>query len=294
ARRAIGYGGELIGKAGKATLLDLLLSGGWFASREEALPWIMAGKVLVGGEKALGGGQRFPVDSAVRVRGYYKRSYAGKGGIKLKTALLGLGVDVADKACLDCGSSVGGFVDCLLSEGASTVYAVDAGKGELAAKLRHDGRVVCLEGTNIAAESLRFLDPKPEVITLDLTYLSLRKAVPICWGIAAEGATVVALVKPIYEMGAADAARKGSMEDKGVLVGVMEGLLRFFADGGIEVTGVTNSPVRGGGGAPELFMALRLARRGPLPVDAAMRAMALGSVGRALALGRFDKDGLSG
>ena len=116
-------------------LIDRLTGEGWFENADEALPFIMAGKVLVDSRQILSGKAKVPADGVIRVKEYYKRKYVNKGGLKLQWALSQFAIDVSGKTALDCGASIGGFTDCLLQHGANLVYAVDAGHGELAGKL---------------------------------------------------------------------------------------------------------------------------------------------------------------
>ena len=243
-------------KPTKIFLIDRLLAEGWFDTADEAQPWIIAGKILVDNQRASSGKIKIRADSDIRIKEYYKKKYVNKGGIKLQKALAEFGVDARNRIALDCGAAAGGFTDCLLQHGAKLVYAVDAGHGELAAKLINNEKVRNLERTNISDESLTRLSPKPDLITLDLSYLSLRKAVPVCGGIIAPQGEIVALIKPIVETGENELKRSGDINRREAIADVLTGLCAFFPSCGFTPAGLTYSPIRGNGGALEYFMRL--------------------------------------
>ena len=244
-------------KVKKCTLIEKLIADGLFDSEREALPWVMERKVLVDNKPAASLKEKISPDADITVKEYYKRSYAGKGGLKLEHAIAVFGVDVSGKTALDCGACTGGFTDCLLKCGAAKVYAVDAGFGQLAGKLALDERVVNMERTNLSDAVLLSLSPKPEVITLDLSYLSLRKAVPVCAEILSGDGTIICLVKPIYEIENAEIKRTGDMYEPEILTDTLNSLCQFFADDGYGILGFTYSPVRGNNGAVEYFICLK-------------------------------------
>ena len=247
--------------ARKDKLIDRLLAEGWFATAGEALPWIIAGKVLVGDQRAYSAAEIAPANAEIRIKEYYKTKYVNKGGLKLEKALAefnaSCGVDVCGKVALDCGASTGGFTDCLLRHGAGRVYAVDAGHGELAGKLLINDKVVNMERTNISDARLKSLALKPEIVTLDLSYLSLRLAVPICRDILAPGGTIIALIKPIVEVESSKIKRSGDVNRREVIAEVLRNLCGVFIAEGFDIAGLTYSPVRGNNGALEYFACLR-------------------------------------
>lgn len=245
-------------KQKKILLSERLISEGWFNSNDEAKTWIMLRRVLVDNLPAVSLTQKVLPFSEIRVKEYYKKRYVNKGGLKLEGALCYFGVDASGKTALDCGASAGGFTDCLLQHGAYCVYAVDAGHGQLAGKLTLDARVVNMEKTNISDSVLLTLNPMPGLITLDLSYLSLRVAVPVCRDILHGQGTIVCLVKPVFEVEDSEARREGNITDRETLCGILTSLAAFFTAQGFVVTGVTNSPVTGNGGALEYFACLAL------------------------------------
>ncbi len=152
------------------TVWEKLLQEGFFTDAKEAETWVMMKKVLVNDQPVWSLHEKVPADGFVRIKEFYKKQYVNKGGFKLEAALGRFGIDAVNKVALDCGASTGGFTDCWLQHGARLVYAVDAGFGQLAGKLASDARVVNMERTNLSDESLTALDPKPEIISLDLSF----------------------------------------------------------------------------------------------------------------------------
>ena len=161
-------------KAKKIPLMEKLMSDGLFENEKAASAALMEGIVYIDGVR-LRGGMKVPSDAVISVKGR-EMPYAGKGGLKLEGALKDFGLSPAGRVCVDAGASTGGFTDCLLHFGAARVYAVDVGWGQLVGRLRQDARVVNCEKTNISDESLLSLSPGPDFGTVDVSYLSLRKA----------------------------------------------------------------------------------------------------------------------
>jgi 23S rRNA (cytidine1920-2'-O)/16S rRNA (cytidine1409-2'-O)-methyltransferase len=228
----------------KEYLIDRLISENWFASEKEALPWIISGKVLADNQRILSGKEKVNIDAVIRVKEYYKKKYVNKGGLKLEGALRDFGLDISGMAALDCGASAGGFTDCLLQSGAKLVYAVDAGHGQLAGKLLIDGRVINMERTNLSDGRLLVLEPKPDIVTLDLSKLSLKKAVLISRDILKASGIIVALIKPVYE------SPEASHED------IIIDLCGYFIGHGFSIMGMAGSRVRGNNDALEYFIYL--------------------------------------
>lgn len=273
-------------KQKKVMLSERLLSDGWFESEDEAKIWIMLRNVLVDNMPAVSLSQKILPDAEIRVKEYYKKRYVNKGGLKLEGALTDLGEDPAGKTALDCGASAGGFTDCLLQHGASLVYAVDAGYGQLAGKLLADTRVINMEKTNISDEILLKLNPAPDLITLDLSYLSLRTAVPVCRDILHGRGTIICLIKPVFEAGGSEARRSGNITEYNVLCGIFTSLAAFFISEGFAVTGVTHSPVTGNGGALEYFARLTLGEGHNAPN---LNELIAAAVDRSFTLNKFKK-----
>jgi 23S rRNA (cytidine1920-2'-O)/16S rRNA (cytidine1409-2'-O)-methyltransferase len=190
----------------KERLDQLLVQRGLAPSRERARALIMAGMVTVGGRMIDKAGALVAEDAPCEVRDSRgELRYASRGGLKLERALDAFALSPAGLACLDVGASTGGFTDVLLQRGARLVYAVDVGQGQLAWELRNDPRVVVMERTNI-----RYLEALPELAecaVIDVSFISLRLVLPRVAALTTPDAWMVALVKPQFEAGKAEADR---------------------------------------------------------------------------------------
>ena len=241
----------------KAPIWEILIERGLFEDKKTAQSWIMAGKVITPNQKIDKPGQLVSLTEEIIVKGIDQR-YVGKGGLKLEGALSDFGVDVNGVVAIDAGASTGGFTDCLLQHGAAKVYAVDVGFGRLVGKLQVDPRVVPMEKMNIGDASLEQLDPKPTLATVDLSYLSLKKAIPILANILHKQGDLICLVKPFFEVSDNEIRRTGIIEDPNVYRDVLKELANFVHESGYRVTGITHSHVTGNKGAREFFIRVSL------------------------------------
>jgi 23S rRNA (cytidine1920-2'-O)/16S rRNA (cytidine1409-2'-O)-methyltransferase len=180
---------------------SLLADRGLFDSRSRAAAAIMAGKVRLGSDRspAVKPGQMVADDVAVAVEP--GREYASRGGVKLANALDAFAVDPAERRCLDVGASTGGFTDCLLQRGAAYVVALDVAYGELAWSLREDPRVTVIERFNARELEASALPYRPDLVTVDVSFISLAKVMPAVLSAAADEFDCLALVKPQFELG---------------------------------------------------------------------------------------------
>jgi 23S rRNA (cytidine1920-2'-O)/16S rRNA (cytidine1409-2'-O)-methyltransferase len=242
------HGGQ---SRGKVPLADLLVERGLFPSLDEARRWVMAGKVLVNGRCLDKPGMAVSRDAVLRVRG--RSRYASRAGYKLEAALDHFAVDVSGRVALDCGAATGGFTDCLLQRGAGLVYAVDAGYGQLAGYLRVNPRVRNLEHTNLVELDISMLDPLPTLITLDLSYLSLTKALPLAANLLAPEGEILALIKPLFEVESAQARRSGHIDDPLLLVNALQQVLETGRVYGLTVQGVAKLALQPRHGTHEFF-----------------------------------------
>ena len=251
-------------KAAKKPLYEQLALLGLAESIKEAQALIMAGKVLVNDRPAKPG-MRVGADDALRVKGK-DSPYLAKGGLKLAGALKAFGVDPAGVVCLDAGASTGGFTDCLIRHGAEKVYAVDVGFGQLLGSLRQNPKVVNLEHTNLSAPELLYLSPKPTLATCDLSYLSLRDAVPIYQAILGGSGSLICLVKPLFEVDDPQARRSGQIADEAYAP--MLKALAVYLNGleGLRVMDVCASPVTGNGGTIEFFFFILFGHAAEIPI----------------------------
>ncbi|MGE5542996.1 MAG: TlyA family RNA methyltransferase [Bacillota bacterium] len=231
----------------------LLVNRGLAPSRERARAYILEGRVFVGGLMVTKAGSRFSQDSELTVRGDAV-PFASRGGLKLEKALDEFGVQVAGKSALDCGASTGGFTDCLLGRGAARVYAVDVGYGQLAWDLRNDPRVIVLERTNLRYLTPERLGERVDVVTLDVSFISLRKVWPAVNLLVAPGGEVLSLVKPQFEAGRGRVGKRGVVKDPAVHLDVLRSLCDHAIDLGFGVAGTCFSPVKGAQGNIEFWI----------------------------------------
>ena len=243
-------------KAKKIPLMDKLLGDGLFENEKAASAALLEGNIYLDGIR-LRGSMKVPADAVITVRGR-EMPYAGKGGLKLEGALKDFGLSPAGRVCIDAGASTGGFTDCLLHFGAERVYAVDVGWGQLVGRLRQDARVVNCEKTNISDESLLSLSPRPDLGTVDVSYLSLRKAVPYFSRILHGRGDLVCLVKPLFEIDDAESRRTGVIAPDRYAPLLRQLVSDLNEMPGVVCVNVTHSPVTGNAGTREFFIHVRL------------------------------------
>jgi 23S rRNA (cytidine1920-2'-O)/16S rRNA (cytidine1409-2'-O)-methyltransferase len=240
----------------KKRLDVLLVERGLAESRAQAQALVLAG-LVPGYEKA---GQQ--VDERAELSVTSPPPYVSRGGEKLAHALDTLGVDPAGRSCLDIGASTGGFTDVLLQRGAARVIALDVGHGQLHPRLRADPRVTVLERVNV--RSLRELPFTPELLTCDVSFIGLRKALPPALALAAPCWEAVVLVKPQFEAGRAE-ARRGVVRDPDVWRRVLRETAAAALEWGAKVAGVVDSGLPGPKGNREFFLHLVHRERPELP-----------------------------
>lgn len=211
-------------------------------TRQKAQALIRAGKVLVDDTPQDKPGTQVEVGAQIRIRGEQLR-YVGRGGLKLEAALDGFGVDPTGRVCADLGASTGGFTDCLLQRGASKVFAVDVGYGQLAWTLRQDPRVVVMERTN--ARHLESLPEPPSLIVGDLSFISLTKILPAICRIAAPGTEAVLLIKPQFEAGREGISKGGVVKDPAVRAAAIAKVREAAEALGARWRGTVTSPIPG-------------------------------------------------
>ena len=233
-----------------------LFDDGLTESREQAKRLIMAGKVNVNGQRA-----RKPSDAIVpedTLEVQEPEKYVSRGGFKLEKALSEFPINTQAAIAVDLGASTGGFTDCLLQNGAKRVYSVDVGKGQLAWHLRRDHRVVVMEKTN--ARHLKPVDlPKQfkgaDIVTIDCSFISLRKIIPAAFSLLRRDGMIVALIKPQFEAGKAEVDRgAGVIKDPAIHERVISELKIFIQDfEGLEWRDIVKSPLQGPKGNVEFF-----------------------------------------
>lgn len=231
-----------------------LVERGLVDTRARAKAVIMAGTVYVAGERVDKAGALVKDDAEIVLKGETLK-YVSRGGFKLEAALDAFGVDAAGKTAVDVGSSTGGFTDCLLQRGASKVYAIDAGRGQLDWKLRNDPRVVSMEKFNA-----RYLKPEDiggepvGIVVIDVSFISLTKIIPPAAGVLAPGGVLVALIKPQFEVGKGEVGKGGIVRDEAKRKEVVDKITAFASGLGLEVRGVIESPITGADGNVEYLI----------------------------------------
>lgn len=232
----------------------LLVERGLVESREKATKLILAGDIFVDGERVDKAGALASPEVELELRG--RSPYVSRGGEKLVHALDHFNVPVVGRICIDVGASTGGFTDCLLQRGATRVYAVDVGTGQLDARLRRDPRVVVMEQTNARALDPRIFPEHPTLGVIDVAFISLEKVMPAVFGVLAPRADVITLVKPQFEVGRNLVGKGGVVRDPALHRQVVARLARYSVLRGWHVLGVTASPLRGPKGNREFFLHL--------------------------------------
>ena len=240
----------------KLRLDQLVFDLGLTESRERAKTTIMAGLVYVNGQKADKPGMQVAPDVNVEVRGD-ALPYVSRGGFKLEKALKVFPVDSAGLTCLDCGASTGGFTDVLLKNGASKVYAVDVGYGQLAWSLRNDPRVISMERTNVRYLTAEQIPEPIDLAVMDLSFISVRLILPAVHPLLKENAEVVCLIKPQFEAGREEVGQKGVVRDPKVHLDVLNRFLEFLPGAGYTALGLDYSPIKGPEGNIEYLGYLR-------------------------------------
>lgn len=239
--------------AGKTRLDLLLVTQGLAPSRQRARALIMAGKVLVDNQLLDKPGMAVSETAAIALKGG-DLPYVSRGGLKLEAALKAFDIRVDGLVCLDVGASTGGFSDCLLQHGASRVYAVDVGYGQLAWSLRQDPRVVAIERTNIRHMPPGSLPEAVDLATIDTSFISLRIVVPETRKFLKPGGRIIALIKPQFEVGKGMVGKGGVVKNSRQHDAVIDTLGRFFAEQGLRPGPVIPSPILGPKGNKEFIM----------------------------------------
>jgi 23S rRNA (cytidine1920-2'-O)/16S rRNA (cytidine1409-2'-O)-methyltransferase len=231
----------------------LLAERGLAPSRERAQALVIAGLVRVGDQRIDKPGTRISLESDLRVVGD-DNPYASRGGLKLAAALDAFHLQVDGCTALDVGASTGGFTDCLLQRGASKVFAVDVGYGQLAHSLRIDSRVVVLERVNARELSAREVPEPIDFLTVDVSFISLRLVLPACVERLKSGGVGVLLVKPQFEVGKGNVGKGGVVRDPQQRAEAIAGIEAFCRERGLAVQGIVDSPIAGPAGNVEALL----------------------------------------
>lgn len=241
----------------KLRLDQLLVQRGLCESRTKAQARILAGEVLVNDRPITKAGTAVDEEAPIRLRGE-PPPYVSRGGLKLAGALDRWGIDPSGRVCFDAGSSTGGFTDCLLQRGAAKVYAVDVGTNQLHWKLRTDPRVVSMEQVNLRTWDPASISERCSLLVADLSFISLRLAMPPVLPSLTPGAEAVLLVKPQFEGGREDVGAGGIVRDPAVHRRVLVEIWTFFAGTDLQPLDLALSPIKGGEGNIEFLLRLGL------------------------------------
>lgn len=237
--------------------LDLILTDrGIYESRQISRTNIMCGNVLVDGVKIFKPGEKLNDNVKIEILDKKEGIYASRAGLKIKKAIDEFGVDLKGKICFDIGASTGGFTDCMLREGASKVFAIDVGYGQLDYRLRVDERVVVIERTNVRYIEEDFFNVKGKFSCIDVSFISLEKILNKVRTFLIPDGEIIALIKPQFEAGKGKVNKKGIVKNKETHFEVIERILNFSRENKFGVLGITFSPIRGGNGNIEFFVHL--------------------------------------
>ncbi|MBB3109188.1 23S rRNA (cytidine1920-2'-O)/16S rRNA (cytidine1409-2'-O)-methyltransferase [Paenibacillus phyllosphaerae] len=232
----------------------LLVEQGFYESREKAKAALMAGLVIVDGEKVEKSGMKVPRTASITVKGA-PHPYVSRGGLKLEKAIRAFELQLQDVVMLDIGASTGGFTDCALQNGAKYVYAIDVGYNQLDWSLRQDERVNVMERTNfryMQPEDLK--GPAPTFATIDVSFISLKLILPTLGTLFVPGSTVMALIKPQFEAGREKVGKSGVVREPAVHREVLRTILDFAGEIGFLTRNLTFSPITGGEGNVEFLV----------------------------------------
>lgn len=234
--------------------LDVLLVNRNLAkSREYAKAIIMSGDVFVNGQREDKAGTMFDINVPIEVRGEQLK-YVSRGGLKLEKAMVEFGLKLDDKVCMDVGSSTGGFTDCMLQNGATRVYAIDVGHGQLDWKLRNDERVVCMEKTNIRYVTHEHIEEEVDFSSIDVSFISLTKVLEPVRNLLRDNGQVVCLIKPQFEAGREKVGKKGVVREKETHIEVIEKVINYAKDIGFIILNLEFSPIKGPEGNIEYLL----------------------------------------
>ena len=239
----------------KERLDVLLVNNGLAETREKAKRTIMAGLVTVDGRLEDKPGSRFDIDSDVQVKGQ-ECPYVSRGGLKLEKAINEWGVSCKDAVCIDMGASTGGFTDCMLQHGARKVYAIDVGYGQLDYRLRTDERVVNMEKTNIRYLDTTFIEEPIDLISIDVSFISVKHMFPVAARVLSEDGMILCLVKPQFEAGREQVGKGGIVREPSVHEDVINNVIGYAAENGLHAQELSYSPIKGTKGNIEYLLLL--------------------------------------
>jgi 23S rRNA (cytidine1920-2'-O)/16S rRNA (cytidine1409-2'-O)-methyltransferase len=235
--------------------IDLLLvERGLFESRTRARAAIEAGLVAANNKQVLKASQTIAADAILQARPAHP--FVSRGGVKLAGALEQYPIDIEDHVCLDVGASTGGFTEVLLANGASVVFAIDVGRGQLHPSLHDHPKIVSMEETDIRSLEGKRLPARPDIVVIDVSFISLKAVLPVALSLAAAPTHLLALIKPQFEA-TRKHSKRGIVRDAAVHKGVCDEIAAFAASLGCTDIRVFPSPIAGGDGNIEFFIGAR-------------------------------------
>lgn len=239
--------------------LDIaLVRRGLVETRSQARYLIREGKAEVNGQIVIRAGHKVGESDTIRLLEQCR--YVSRGGLKLEAALKAFEVDVRGSVALDVGASTGGFTDCLRRHGASRVYAVDVGSGQLSSKLRQDSQVHVFEETDI--RHLKSLPEMVDLVVIDVSFISLRLVLPaVVRFLKPETGSIIALIKPQFEAGPKQTSRRGVIQVESVRRGAVADILQWIVEQAWSVSGLIRSPIQGGEGNIEYLVCIHITQK---------------------------------
>lgn len=231
---------------------ELLVLKGLVETKSRAKTLIMMGKVFCGENRVEKAGELLDPTKEIEIK--EDLPYVSRGGLKLEAAIQSFSIDVKDKICMDIGASTGGFTDCLLKHGANFVYAVDVGYGILDVKLRNDARVKNIEKTNVRYLDETLITEKMDIITIDVSFISLTLVIPKALFFLKNGGDIVALIKPQFELSPKEIGKGGIVREEHSRQKAVEKVESFIKELGLNVIGVISSPILGQKGNHEFLI----------------------------------------
>ncbi|WP_028309495.1 TlyA family RNA methyltransferase [Desulfitibacter alkalitolerans] len=242
----------------------LVVNRNLFESREQAQRSIMAGEILVNDIRITKPGTKVNDDAVIRYTGK-GLPYVSRGGLKLKRAIDAFSIDFNEKIVLDVGASTGGFTDCALKHGAKKVYSVDVGYGQLAWSLRSDPRVVVMERTNARELKPDMFYEKLDIITMDVSFISITKILPQLPALINECGIIITLIKPQFEAGKENVGKRGVVKDVNIHMAVIKNVIKEAEKSGLYANKLDHSPIKGPEGNIEFL--LLLDTKGKVEID---------------------------
>lgn len=238
----------------KKRLDVLIFEKGLAETRSKAQALVMAGTVLVNGQKVTKAGTQVSDEDLIEIE--KQNPYVSRGGLKLESVLNLFEIDFTDKICIDIGASTGGFTDCMLQHGAKKVYAVDVGTAQLHYKLRNDPRVVNIENVNFRYFDKTLLKDDIDIITIDVSFISLDKILPLAGEIIKKDGLIIAMIKPQFELEPGE-VKKGVVRDESLRQKAIDKIKNCAESLGLEILKEQDSGVKGPKGNLEHFVLLK-------------------------------------